>query len=89
LPQPPQFCASELIIEQTLPQLTAPVGQVQVPLVQVAVDGQALPHAPQLATSVCRFVQVVPQPLWPVPQLVQVPFMQTCVALHIVAQLPQ
>ena len=60
------------------------MGHWQRPAVQVAPDGQTVPHVPQLAVSVWRFTQrplqsVVPVGHWHVPPV------HTCVLLvHIV-----
>lgn len=44
------------------------MAQVQAPAVQVCPLPQAMPQAPQLAASVCKFLQVPEQLVWPAMQ---------------------
>ena len=56
---------------------------------QLAVGGQALPQLPQFAASVDKSLHMVPHPVWPVGQFVQVPALQVWLAAHAIAQVPQ
>jgi hypothetical protein len=57
LAQSPQFSGSVWVLTQVEPQSFVPFGQPQLPAAQTCPDGQALPHAPQLALSVWRLMQ--------------------------------
>lgn len=64
-------------------------GQTQLPDVQVRPTPQTLPHAPQLASSLCKRTQVVPhgdadESLHRQPEVVQL-----CAALQTIPQPPQ
>jgi hypothetical protein len=75
---------------QTPPQDAYPVEQKQVPRTQLSFSAQAVPHVPQLAVSLCRLVQVVPQSVWPAGQLVtHCPLAHVCPDAHLVPHLPQ
>jgi hypothetical protein len=67
LPQRPQLFGSFWVLTHAFPQAVWPDGQVsvQMPAVQLSPAGHAVPQAPQLFESVCRFVQIA---LAPVPQ---------------------
>ena len=49
---------------------------------------QALPQVPQFAASVCRFVQVFEQSVWPLAQA-QAPLTQVCPLPQALPQVPQ
>ena len=71
-------------------QLVWPLAQAHAPAVQVCPVAQALPHVPQLAASVCRFLQVPEQLVWPLTQT-QAPAVQVWLfaAEQAVVQVPQ
>ena len=66
------------------------MGQTQAPAVQVCPVAQAMPQEPQLAASVCRFLQVPEQLVWPVTQT-QAPAVQVRLfaAEQVVVHVPQ
>lgn len=90
LPQPPQLLASMLVLTQRSPHGVSPVGHLQSPPLQTNPGEHALPHAPQLATS-------LPRSTHPVGQMsdaavvghVHWPSRQTCPAPHTFPQEPQ
>ena len=43
--------------------------QAHLPWAQACPDGQAFPQAPQFFASLCRFVQVLTQAVWPLGQV--------------------
>jgi hypothetical protein len=55
-----QWATSVAVLEQACPQAKSGGGQLHVPLTQLCVEPQALPHAPQLAASVLGFTQAPP-----------------------------
>jgi hypothetical protein len=58
VPQPPHWLA----VWHALPQTSSPLGHPHEPLTHCwPVTVHALPHDPQLAVSVCVFVQTEPQ----------------------------
>ena len=65
------------------------VPPVQAPAAQVCPLAQALPQVPQLAASVCRFLQVPEQLVWPEGQPLQTPATQVCPLAQALPQVPQ
>src|SRR5580692_1196307 len=65
------------------------VPPVQTPAAQVWPVVQAMPQVPQLAASVCRFLQVPEQLVWPVGQPVQTPAAQVWPVVQATPQVPQ
>ena len=73
-----QGCAHVPLLRQVVPvgqQVAVPVEEIQTwlfeqhcPLMQLAIDGQRLPHVPQLLGSLLVFVQVPPHSVKPVGQ---------------------
>jgi hypothetical protein len=58
VPQPPHWLA----VWHALPQTSSPLGHPHEPLTHCSpVTAHGLPHPPQLAVSVCVFVQTEPQ----------------------------
>jgi hypothetical protein len=47
-----------LVFTQAPPHTVCPVGHTQAPAEQLSPEGHVVPHALQLAGSVCRFTQV-------------------------------
>jgi hypothetical protein len=74
-PHAPQLFGSVFRFTQAPLQLVVPVGQAQMPFVQLPKIGQAFPHAPQLFGSVFRFRQAPLQFVCPAGQA-QTPFVQ-------------
>jgi hypothetical protein len=105
VPQAPQLSGSFALLVQAAPppqwpvvqaeeplQSTWLVGQVQVPLVQVAPGSQALPQPPQLALSVRVFTHTALQTASPVPaqEAAQLPSVQYFAEPEqVVPQVPQ
>jgi hypothetical protein len=67
LPQPPQFCGSELMVTQALPHWVVPMMHRQEPL-QNWVGAQARSHEPQWSREMVRFSQEPPQLVSPAAQ---------------------
>ncbi len=93
MPHMPQWFALVLRSTHALAagQYTWPVvGQRQVPIEHSWVRLQRVPHAPQLAASVCRFAQLPEQLVWPITQSTRhTPFEHTSPERQTVVHVPQ
>jgi hypothetical protein len=63
--------------------------QTHAPALQERPPVQVVPHAPQLAGSVCTLVQVPPQETWPLVPHAQAPLAQICPVAQAMPQPPQ
>ncbi len=94
VPHEPQLALFDAVSTQVpgtpvdAPQTICPVGQRQVPEVQVAPAAQVVPHAPQLELLVAVFTQTPPQSVWPEGHP-QTPAVQICPPVQVVPQPPQ
>jgi hypothetical protein len=76
------------VFTQVAVQSVCPLGQAQVPLVQVCVSTQALPQLPQLALLLLRSTHAVPHNVC-VPGQVQLLATQLCVPTQALPHSPQ
>jgi len=89
LPQPPQLLGSLAVGMQLPPQSAVPLGQAQVPPLQLAPKEQTFPHAPQLSKLLRVSTHDEPHCLSAPQPVAQAPFKQTSLLAHAWPQLPQ
>lgn len=90
LPHVPQFIGFDIVsVHWFVPaQRIWPAWQAQAPVVQSSPAPQAVPHAPQFASSFWPSTQPVGQVSEPTAHE-QLPFVQVCGATHTLPQAPQ
>jgi hypothetical protein len=88
LPQLPQLRFVVMLVQEPL-QSMLPAGHVQVPPTQLAPEGQAFPHAPQLVLLVFVSTQDVPHCVSDPQPDEHTPALQTCPVAHMCPQVPQ
>jgi hypothetical protein len=91
IPQVPQFAGLFVMFVQTggVPHWVVFAGQTQAPAMQTLPPVHAMPHPPQLFTSVAVLMQAPAQLVVPVGHEVVHVIAHTCIDVHIVPQSPQ